>query len=70
MADSAADYVGRIMHPIWPGNTSGSLRRSWNTLQGRGRPRWPSEPDPTKDERAEGKGRVNTLTVSASDGEM
>lgn len=38
MADSAVDYAGRIMHPIWPGNTSGSLRRSWNTLRGKGGP--------------------------------
>lgn len=42
MADSAGDYVGRIMHPIWPGNTSGSPRRTWNRLQGRGRSTFPS----------------------------
>lgn len=42
-------------------------RRSWNTLQGRARPRCPSEPGPTRNE---DEGRVNNPTVSTSDREM
>lgn len=54
MADSAVDYAGRIMHPIWPGNTSGGAGTRCKEEEAQ----CPSEPDATREEQRMKAGRI------------